>query len=178
MPARGPIAVALVSGALMVAGCGSSSKPSAAGSSTAATLVRFSACVRSHGVPDFPDPSTTQGPNALGIDGYNFNLPANLNSESPAYVSAQKVCSDMLDGGGGTAQGIPAKAKEAALAHAECMRQHGVPNFPDPSFSGNGDDPDGRRARYEPTVTGLPGSSEGLRTEIAAPIAAQIRFPR
>jgi hypothetical protein len=25
--------------------------------------------------------------------------------------------------------------KRAAIANAECMRKHGVPNFPDPTFS-------------------------------------------
>jgi len=28
--------------------------------------------------------------------------------------------------------------REAAIAHAECMRTHGIPNFPDPNFNGGG----------------------------------------
>jgi hypothetical protein len=37
---------------------------------------------------------------------------------------------------GGPPRGL-AKAREAALAHADCMREHGVPNFPDPTVSGS-----------------------------------------
>jgi hypothetical protein len=92
--------------------------------------------MRSHAVPDFPDPSTRQGPNAFGIDGYNFNLPANLNPQSPAYESADKACGHLINAGSGAPHKFPAKARQAALAHAECMRRHGVPNFPDPTFSG------------------------------------------
>jgi len=33
---------------------------------------------------------------------------------------------------------LVAKARQAALAHAQCMREHGVPNFPDPTISTNG----------------------------------------
>ena len=33
---------------------------------------------------------------------------------------------------------LVAKARQPALAHAQCMRKHGVPNFPDPTVSSNG----------------------------------------
>jgi hypothetical protein len=93
--------------------------------------------MRSHGVPGFPDPSTTETPNGFGIDGYNFNLPANLNTQSPAYQSANKACQPLISGASGASHNFNvARARRAALAHAECMRQHGVPNFPDPTVSG------------------------------------------
>jgi hypothetical protein len=126
--------------ALAVTACGSSITPHSAARGASSPLVRYAACMRSHGVPDFPDPSTTQGPNSFGIDGYNFNLPASVDSRSPAYTSANQGCFKLVGGGGGPA-GNPAflaKAKQRALAHAVCMRQHGVPNFPDPTFSSNG----------------------------------------
>ena len=62
------------------------------GASVSRALVRYSACMRSHGVSGFPDPSTGQGPNAVGIDGYDFNLPAGLNPRSPAFEQAEKSC--------------------------------------------------------------------------------------
>jgi len=40
--------------------------------------------------------------------------------------------------GGGLNGAFLAKARKHALAHAECMREHGVPNFPDPTVTGNG----------------------------------------
>lgn len=131
--------------AVVLAACGSTG-PSSAQTSTNATnaalLVKYSACMRSHGVPEFPDPSTSQsGANSFGIDGYNFNLPAGLNTQAPAYQSAEKACQGLIgSGGGGPARNpaIVAKARQAALAHAQCMREHGVPNFPDPTVSSNG----------------------------------------
>jgi hypothetical protein len=129
--------------ALLVAACGSTSTGSGqtdTNASNSAVLVKFSDCMRSHGVTSFPDPSTTQsGGNSFGIDGYNFNLPANLNTQSPAYVSADKTCQGRLGTGGGPPHPVSlAKARQAALAHAQCMRQHGVPNFPDPTVTGGG----------------------------------------
>ena len=63
----------------------------------------------------------------------NFNLPSNLNLQSPAFKSAQKTCGNLIAGGSGPPRGFsPVKASRAALTHAECMRQHGVPDFPDP----------------------------------------------
>jgi hypothetical protein len=126
---------------LAVAACGSSNKPTSDGAGASTPLLKYSECMRSHGVPEFPDPSTTQGPNAFGIDGYNFNLPANLSTQSPAYESASKACSNLINGGAGAAARNPAlvaKARQAALAHAQCMREHGVPSFPDPTFSSSG----------------------------------------
>jgi hypothetical protein len=131
--------------ALALASCGStgpSSAQTSTNATTAALLVKYSACMRSHGVPDFPDPATSQsGQNSFGVDGYNFNLPANLNPQAPAYQSAEKQCQGLIGfGGGGPARNsaIVAKARQAALAHAQCMREHGVPNFPDPTVSSVG----------------------------------------
>ncbi len=123
---------------LALAACGSSITPMSTGASASTSLVKYSECMRSHGVPDFPDPSTSQGPNAFGIDGYNFNLPPDLNSQSPAYESADKACRNAIGGERGPARNpaVAAKARQAALAHAVCMRQYGVPNFPDPTVTG------------------------------------------
>jgi hypothetical protein len=121
-----------------IAACGSSNKPGSAGRSLANTMVSYSRCMRTHGVTGFPDPSNTQGPNAFGIDGYNFNLPATLNTQSPAYKTANQTCQKVISTATGSGRGLPARAKQAALAHAECMRQHGVPNYPDPTFSQGG----------------------------------------
>jgi hypothetical protein len=144
IPSRRRLAIGIVAAicATVVAACGSSSKPSAgAGSSTIAMLDRYSACMRDHGVSSFPDPSTTETPNSFGIDGYNFDLASTMNTQSPAYTSADKACQSVL--GSGTSGGPPhpvslAKARKHALAHAVCMRAHGVPNFPDPVVTGNG----------------------------------------
>jgi hypothetical protein len=104
-------------------------------------LDEFSACMREHGVSGFPDPSTTETPNSFGIDGYNFDLPSTMNTQSPAYESTDKTCQSVLGSGtsgGGPSPAVLAKARKAALAHAVCMREHGVPTFPDPTVTANG----------------------------------------
>jgi hypothetical protein len=133
---------AAISGTLAIAGCGSSGPSStgtAAGPSIVAKLDKFAACMRHQGVSGFPDPSTSETPNSFGIDGYDFDLPSSINSQSPAYESADKTCERFI--GSGTSGGPHldlARARKAALAHAACMREHGVPNFPDPTVTGNG----------------------------------------
>jgi hypothetical protein len=70
-PARTAAAIiATAALALLAAACGGSGSsagsdhsPSAGGSSTSASAVAFSACMRSNGVPNFPDPTTdSHGP--------------------------------------------------------------------------------------------------------------------
>jgi hypothetical protein len=145
IPSRRQLTIAIVAAicSTVIAACGSSSPGStgtAAGSSTVAMLDKYAACMRSHAVSGFPDPSTTESPNGFGIDGYNFDLPSTMNTQSPAYESANKTCQSVLGSGtgGGPPAGVLARARNAALAHAECMREHGVPNFPDPAVTGNG----------------------------------------
>ena len=140
---RARLCLTLAGCALAIAACGSSTPGSggaASASNTIGMLDKYSACMRDHGVSGFPDPSTTETPNSFGMDGYNFDLPSTMNTQSPAYESAEKTCQSALGNstGGGPPAGSLAKARKHALAHAECMRQHGVPNFPDPTVTGNG----------------------------------------
>lgn len=78
----------------------------------------------------------------MGIDGYSFNLPSNVDLQAPAYQSASRACGSLLggNGGGGPVRNpaFLAKARQRGLSHARCMRQHGVPNFPDPIFHSGG----------------------------------------
>lgn len=82
--------------------------------------------MRSHGVPNFPDPS------AAGA----INIPDAL-EQSPAFQSAAGVCRKRLSGGGPHG-GIPESTRLSMLHHAECMRAHGVPNYPDPTIPSHG----------------------------------------
>lgn len=117
--------IALVVGcALALAACGSSAKSSTAAASAGFTQgVRYSDCMRSHGVPGFPDPSAN-GELALGPG-------SGVNPQSPAFQSAQAACAKLQPGGNGPPQ-MSESQKLAALKFAQCMRRHGVANFPDP----------------------------------------------
>ena len=121
------VAFAAVVCAAPIAGCGSSSKSSSAtgGSSSHASFVRYSVCMRSHGVSNFPDPS----PNG----GIHIGPGSGINLQSPGFQSAQQACKKLLPGGGPPSTGSESD-KLAALKNAQCMRKHGVPDFPDPTF--------------------------------------------
>jgi hypothetical protein len=124
--------------ALLAAACGGapSSKVAQVGTTTGTTnaapssgAAAFSACMRSHGLPDFPDP---------GSDG---RIHALIDKGSPAYQGAYGACR-ALDKGGGVVNGQTRAQLEQQLpqllAFAKCMRAHGVPKFADPEISPNG----------------------------------------
>jgi hypothetical protein len=87
--------------------------------------------MRSHGVPTFPDPTTSP---------HSFKMALNPGARrSPAFASALSGCRHLLPADGGSTQ-TPAHTHAqlvAALAFARCIRAHGFPSFPDPSSNGN-----------------------------------------
>jgi hypothetical protein len=107
--------------------------PAAAGTGLAvkrSTGLAFSQCMRSHGVANFPDPG-----NSGGI--YNSSS-SGINIGSPTFRAAQKACRKLLPNGG---QPTPAQEQAAmanALKFSQCMRSHGVPDFPDPQVGPGG----------------------------------------
>jgi hypothetical protein len=136
----GPLALALAVAGVLAAGCaGGSSGPGVAGVSSAspsptatvsgeAEALQYAACMRSHGVPDFPDPTVQNG-----SVGFSITAGDGVDQNSPQYQSARQACSSLR--GGGTANpGSGNLAKE--LKFAQCMRSHGVPDFPDPNKNG------------------------------------------
>ena len=129
-------ALALTACVLGIAACGSSSKASSAAAALHSVALRFSECMRTHGVPSFPDPGSGGG--------INFKLGSGVNPQSPAFQSAQADCAKLVPGAGGPFSGRPdPNARRILLRLATCMRAHGLTTFPDPttsrpSLSGNG----------------------------------------
>lgn len=109
-----------------VASAGSSS-PSGSASQGA---LAFSRCMRSHGVPHFPDP------------GSNGSIPKKtaqqLGVSSSTYQAAQHACAQLLPNSGGLSQTEIQRAWSGTRRFAQCMRSHGVSNWPDPSDDGTG----------------------------------------
>ncbi|HXA55452.1 MAG TPA: hypothetical protein VNV37_11330 [Solirubrobacteraceae bacterium] len=93
-------------------------------------MVAFAQCIRSHGVPDFPEPSEGK----LLIKGTSKN---GLNPGSPQFQAAMKACRSLAPAQKLSPQQTAAMQAQA-LKFSECMRSHGVPNFPDPKFEGGG----------------------------------------
>ena len=143
---RLPISVVVVSGVLVIAGCGSSNKPSSASKSTLSSTtpgLAFSKCMRSHSVPNFPDPSAN-GPFQVQVGNYphgtsvefSDNIPG-INQQSPAYRAAFSACQKLLPVASPPQPGQQTHPSVAAMAQAQawakCMRAHGLSNWPDPT---------------------------------------------
>jgi hypothetical protein len=119
---RVPIAGALVSGLLVLAGCGSSSQPSSPSESASngtAAGIRLASCMRSHGVPNFPDPTQDGAGSTVGT----------VDKHSPAFHAARQACGRVQAELAGLK---PKQSRAAQLRDARCMRAHGVPGYPDP----------------------------------------------
>jgi hypothetical protein len=82
--------------------------------------VKFAECMRNNGVSDFPDP------NAKGEFVYGVSV-------SPAvWKKAVDACKDLQPPGTLSAKRSP-KQQTAGLKFAQCMRENGVKDFPDPA---------------------------------------------
>ena len=115
-------ASAAVIAAAVVVACGSSTTPQA--DARGGPLLRLAQCMRSHGVPNFPDPSSTGG----------LKIPNDIDTEAPAFRSAQAACAKLAQSPGG--HGTSSQSRRLQLlAFAKCMRSHGLPNFADPTSS-------------------------------------------
>jgi hypothetical protein len=125
--------------AVLLAACGGSNKlsgKSSSGSSPEAFVTsnadKYPACMRDHGVTNFPDPQVNGNHLTLQI------TPSII--ASPAFKSAQKTCAYLLPAGAGQTNGpSPAQQKartEGLLAFAACIRKHGFARFPDPTSQG------------------------------------------
>jgi hypothetical protein len=117
--------VAVAACGALIAACGSSKKPSA--SAHHSQFLAFSECMRAHGVTNFPDPGSSGG--------IQLNAGSGINPFSPSFKSAQGRCSKLLPGGGPANHKPSEQDKEAMLRISQCMRAHGVTDFPDPTLT-------------------------------------------
>jgi hypothetical protein len=116
----------------------------AAGSSpTAQSAVAYSQCMRANGVPKYPDPGSGGQIPKGGAQAFDVS--------ASVFQAAQRTCEHLLPTGGSFDQQahdcISAGACPPALVQqmltddrkfAQCMRSHGVPNWPDPTLDPNG----------------------------------------
>lgn len=128
--------------ALIGAGCGSHTGLGTAGSGSntgsasngadrqASTkhekAVKFAQCMRSNGVSNFPDPGASGG--------FTIDQVANgssLDTSTPAFTHALSAC-ERLEPAGFTGGTRSSAQQSAALRFAQCIRDNGVKDFPDP----------------------------------------------
>jgi len=170
--------IAAVGMAVLAAACGAGSPSvagsgSPAGSASARSAVAYSACMRSHGVPDFPDP---------GSDGQVPKVdPQRLGVSSSVLQAAERACQHLYPTGGGAfsasslrdcyefgtcPQAMVQRALAAGRKFAQCMRSHGVLNWPDPIVDAQG------RPLFDIAVPGGHSFAPGRGLPTSPPVAA------
>jgi hypothetical protein len=149
------VAAAALGVLTLVTACGSSSSDETAPAADRDQALEFAQCIRDNGVPDFPDPDA---------DG-RFSE-GEHDPDEPAFRAAQEACRDLAPGGEHQNTGDPAVV-EQMREYSQCMRDNGVPEFPDPDADGRlrgvgheeQDDPT-FRAASETCRGKLPGGGE------------------
>lgn len=88
--------------------------------------------MRSHGLAAYPDPHVSSSAGQVQVK----ISPGGLDPNSPAFKSADHACHNLLPNGGAPAGADNAARRAQAVRFADCMRSHGVPDFPDPDRDG------------------------------------------
>jgi hypothetical protein len=123
---------ALAGVALLAAACGGGSPAvTTAVSANYQKALTYAHCMRSHGMPNFPDP---------GSQGQFSNLPSSVSDAGAkqASLSAQNACRHLAPGGGGAggSNELSPAEQHQMLQYSACMRAHGIPDFPNPTSNG------------------------------------------
>jgi hypothetical protein len=152
LPIKWMVAItALLGFGFLAAGCGGSSVPGATSSSgQAAEGVAYTTCMRSHGVSKFPDPTLGSG------SGLTFQ--GSFDQNSPTYQAASQACRS-LKPGGSQSPTVSAQKLAAEVMWAQCLRTHGVPNFPDPNAQGAFDS-----SKFDPTSSAFQSASQACQS--------------
>lgn len=126
---RVPAAIATAALSLLLAACSGSPSPagsSHAGESATTKALAYAGCMRSHGVPDFPDPD------AAGQ--FSKNTLQRLSASNSRYQTATLACAHALPNSGGGPTAAQLRQEWNGMASfARCMRAHGEPSWPDPT---------------------------------------------
>jgi hypothetical protein len=134
MSRRRPPLAALAMVVLIGAGC--SNEPAENGNTGNTNAgqeqaVKFAECMRDHGISEFPDPDAS---GRLTIDGVVNG--SSLDPSAPAWKEAIGACKDLQPPGFTGDEEVTAEEQEARLEFAQCMRDNGVEDFPDPAPDG------------------------------------------
>jgi len=122
-----------------LAACSSSAPPSATAPSYAQVL-SLAQCMRSHGEPSFPDPNASGSYTLTSSGSIKGAGGASIDINSSQVQAAYGDCRHLLPGAPSIsrlqqleqqAQTRQEQALPALLKYSQCMRSHGVPNFPD-----------------------------------------------
>jgi hypothetical protein len=100
---------------------------SASGGSAKPNALAYSQCMRAHGIASFPDPDSN------GDLQLNAEPGSDIDPHNAKFQAADTACKSLRP----QPQAIPAgEVKAANVKYAQCMRAHGISDFPDPSPDG------------------------------------------
>jgi hypothetical protein len=88
-------------------------------------MIKYSRCMREHGLSWFPDP---------GADG-TLQVQTPAGADQNKIKKAEEACKSLLPAGEKKDQASPEEIEQSRQM-ARCMRANGVPNFPDPGPGG------------------------------------------
>jgi hypothetical protein len=121
-----------------VASIGSTTSTAAPGTSTNGVLAKiaaddlaFAQCMQTSGVPSFPSPVISSTRISIHI-----GKAPGVDPNSRQYRSALTACKHLLPNGG-TGPTITSADQADYLKGVACLRTHGYPSFPDPTFTQN-----------------------------------------
>jgi hypothetical protein len=116
----------------------SSASSDVSAGSAQSRAVAFARCMRSHAVPNWPDPEPGSG----GRFDKSKLTPEQLGAGSSRIQAAENACRRLLpNGGSGPDLARVQELRAQALSFSRCVRSHGVANFPDPDRDGRIPDP-------------------------------------
>jgi hypothetical protein len=115
------VVAAAVSLSAAACGGGSGARPSSVSDAqwSTARVVAYADCMRAHGVPDYPDPGSS-------VSG--------LNMDSPSFRAAEAKCYKLRPFGLISTHATEQQVRQA-IETTNCIRDHGVPGFPDPTVT-------------------------------------------
>jgi hypothetical protein len=139
MSVRAASVVAVAALALLAAGCGNGGSggasgvppPTTAASGAQTAALAFARCLRSHGLPNWPDPTSggVFDKSKLRRTGY---------SVSQVRAVEDGPCKRLVPNSGQSpGPAITPADRTDYLKAAACMRSHGYAAFPDPTFQNN-----------------------------------------
>jgi hypothetical protein len=159
---------------VLAAGCGggdtAGGKASAADRERQArdAALKYARCMREHGV-DVPDPV---------FDGGGINQTGPEEKVPKAKLQqAERACRRYAPKeveGPQLSEEEQREFREAALANARCMREHGIENFPDPTFPGSGEAAiQAPAGAFDPNDPDFKEAEEACKDTLAKPPSAE-----
>jgi len=160
---RGPrraAALAVVAAlAVLATACGGGTSSATSSASANSQKLALAQCMRSHGVPDFPDPAASAGCTLTSNGSIEGAGGSSVDIGSRQAQAAYGDCRHLLPDSPSISQlgqlvqqerQRQQQALPVLLKYSQCMRSHGVPGFPVPGGSGQSPAP-GKSAAINPS---------------------------